>query len=196
MNPLIAAYFAAILVQIVIRARIDGARRAEKKVDQRITGRERASLSLLSINLLVAPILYAATPWLAFADYALPPWSGALGLALLVVSLVLFWRGHADLGVQWSPTLEIRERHQLITRGIYGVIRHPMYASLLLWGLAQPLLLHNWIAGGLGPITATIFYALRVGPEERMMLDAFGDEYRAYMRRVGGVVPRLGARST
>jgi len=109
----------------------------------------------------------------------------------LAGSLVVFWRGHADLGLNWSPSLEIRERHELITRGIYSVIRHPMYASLLLWALAQPLLLHNWIAGGLGPIVFPLFYFLRVGPEERMMLDTFGAEYRGYMQRVGGLVPRF-----
>jgi protein-S-isoprenylcysteine O-methyltransferase Ste14 len=110
---------------------------------------------------------------------------------LLAASLLVFWRGHADLGLNWSPSLEIRAHHELVTRGIYRHVRHPMYASLLLWALAQPLLLHNYIVGLVGPVTFAAFYALRVGPEERMMLDTFGDRYREYMQRTGRVLPRL-----
>jgi protein-S-isoprenylcysteine O-methyltransferase Ste14 len=195
MNLLVTAYFAAILAQIAIRSRVDRARRRTTKVDQRVSGRERASLAVLSVGLLLTPLVYAATRWLEFADYPLPTWASAAGLLLLAGSLVVFWRGHVDLGVNWSPSLEIRERHELITRGIYRVIRHPMYASLLLWALAQPLLLHNAIAGGLGPLCFAVFYALRVGPEERMMLDTFGDRYREYMARVGGLIPRMSRRA-
>lgn len=189
-----AAYFAAILAQIVIRAPYLPARR-EAKVDRRLSARERLSLVLLSFGLLLVPLVYATTSWLACADYRLPTWAGCLGVLLMSGSLAVFWRGHVDLGLNWSPTLEIRAHHELVTRGIYGVIRHPMYASLLLWALAQPLLLHNAIAGGLGPIVIVLFYLLRVGPEEQMMLDTFGDRYRAYMERVGGVVPRFGRRN-
>ena len=193
MNFLITAYFAAIALQVMIRARIDRARRAEKKVDQRVTVREKVTLHLLFWGLLVVPIVYAASSWLDFADYDLPAWAGRVGVAVLAGSLAIFWRGHADLGINWSPSLEIRERHELISRGIYGVIRHPMYASLLLWAIAQPLLLHNYITGLLGPLAFALFYALRVGPEERMMLDTFGAQYQRYMAEVGGIVPKLRA---
>jgi protein-S-isoprenylcysteine O-methyltransferase Ste14 len=170
------------------------ARRREPKVDRRITAREKTSLWVLSLMLMLAPIVYAATDWLGFADYDLPAAAGWVGVVILAGSLAVFHRGHADLGLNWSPSLEIRARHELITRGIYGVVRHPMYASLLLWVIAQPLLLHNWIAGASGPVAFALFYALRVPPEERMMLDTFGEQYRDYMRRVGGVVPRLARR--
>ncbi len=191
MNLLITAYFAAILVQVAIRHRIDQARRRTTKVDRRVTAREHTSLVLLFVGLLLVPLVHAVTPWLEFADYAVPALASAAGLLVLAASLLVFWRGHADLGINWSPSLEIRERHELVTHGIYRVIRHPMYASILLWAVAQPLLLHNYIAGGLGPVCTLAFYVLRVGPEEQMMLDAFGDRYREYMRNVGGVIPRL-----
>lgn len=191
MNTLVTMYFVAIVLQIAIRARFTGMYRQATRVERRITARERTSLAALSIGLLLVPIVYATTDWLAFADYRLPPASGRIGLALLAASLFVFWRGHVDLGANWSPTLEIRERHELVERGIYSAVRHPMYASLLLWSLAQPLLLQNFVAGLLGPLTFALFYRLRVGPEEQMMLDTFGDRYRDYMRRVGGIVPKV-----
>jgi protein-S-isoprenylcysteine O-methyltransferase Ste14 len=66
-----------------------------------------------------------------------------------------------------------------------------MYASQWLWGLAQALLLPNWIAGAGGFAAFLLLYFVRVPHEERMMLDHFGDEYRAYCARTGRIVPRL-----
>ena len=73
-----------------------------------------------------------ATP--NFADYRLPapylaatvPWCGA---AVMLAALWLFWRSHADLGWHWSATLEVREGHALVDRGVYRRVRHPMYAG-------------------------------------------------------------------
>ena len=60
-----------------------------------------------------------------------------------------------------------------------------------LWGVAQALLLQNWVAGLAGLALFTPLYVLRVPREEQMMLDRFGAEYRSYMNRTGRVVPQL-----
>jgi len=80
---------------------------------------------------------------------------------------------------------------QLVTRGIYSVIRHPMYASQWIFSLAAPLLLQNWIAGFLNLPIFIPFYLLRVKAEEQMMLERFGDQYRSYMQKVGAVFPKF-----
>jgi protein-S-isoprenylcysteine O-methyltransferase Ste14 len=110
---------------------------------------------------------------------------------LTAISLVIFWRGHVDLDVNWSPTLIIREGHELITRGIYGIIRHPMYASQWIFSIATPLLLQNWIAGFLNLLVFIPFYLLRVQAEDQMMLEQFGDQYRSYVQKVGGLFPKF-----
>ncbi len=99
--------------------------------------------------------------------------------------------GASCLGANWSPTLEVGAQHTLTTQGVYGVIRHPMYASQLLWGFAQALLLQNWIAGFAGLAAFLPLYLVRTPQEERMMLDHFGDAYRAYCAQTGRIVPRL-----
>ena len=96
-----------------------------------------------------------------------------------------------DLGQNWSPTLQIREGHSLITNGLYRYIRHPMYASQWLWVIAQPLLLHNWIAGVGGVLAFLPLYFVRVPQEEQMMIEQFGEAYRAYRQRTGQILPRL-----
>jgi protein-S-isoprenylcysteine O-methyltransferase Ste14 len=191
MDIFTAIYFAAIVVELIIRAPLNKKRKQERMSERRVTTRERTLLGFLFLGMFFVPIFYAATDWLDFANYTLPAWAGWLGVLLLAGALLVFWRAHADLGLNWSPSLEIREKHELITRGIYGVIRHPMYASQWLWVLAQPLLLQNWIAGFLNLLIFIPFYFLRVSPEEQMMLESFGDQYRSYRDKVGGVIPKF-----
>ncbi len=113
----------------------------------------------------------------------------------MLAALWLFWRSHADLGLNWSVTLEIRKEHQLITNGVYRSIRHPMYAAIWLFSLAQALLLANWLAGPAALVTFAPMYLLRTPREERMMCEIFGQEYRDYMARTGRLFPRLTPKS-
>jgi protein-S-isoprenylcysteine O-methyltransferase Ste14 len=184
-------YFAALVIEMIIRAPLNRKRKQEKMHESRVTTQEVFILLLLLLGGFIMPILYAVTDWLDFANYSLPTWAGWLGVLLLAGGLFVFWRAHADLGLNWSPSLEIREKHELITRGIYGVIRHPMYASQWLVALAQPLLLQNWIAGFLNLLAFIPFYLLRVKAEEQLMVETFGAQYQEYMHRVGGVLPKL-----
>jgi protein-S-isoprenylcysteine O-methyltransferase Ste14 len=192
MDIFTAIYFAALVIEMIIRAPFNRKRRQEKMSERRVTNQEIFILILLFLGGVVTPLVYAFTNWLDFANYTLPPWASWFGVLILAVGVFIFWRAHADLGLNWSPSLEIREKHELITRGIYGVIRHPMYASQWLVAIATPLLLHNWIAGFLNLIAFIPFYFLRVKAEEQMMLDSFGTEYQEYMKKTGGVLPKMG----
>lgn len=191
MDIFTALYFVALVIEMIIRAPLNKRRRQEKMSERRVTGQEIFILLLLLLGGFILPIIYAATNWLDFANYTLPAWASWLGVLLLAAGLFIFWRAHADLGLNWSPSLEIREKHELITNGIYGVIRHPMYASQWLVALAQPLLLHNWIAGFMNLLAFIPFYFLRVKAEEQMMLETFGDQYQVYIQKVGGVIPKF-----
>jgi len=191
MGIFIAAYFLALIVEIIIRAPIDRKRRQGRISERRVTTQEQLLLGLLTLGGFVVPLIYTFTNWLDFANYTLPGWAGWIGVLLAAGALFVFWRAHTDLGLNWSPSLEIREKHELITRGIYGVIRHPMYASQWLLSLATPLLLQNWIAGFLNFLVFIPFYLLRVKAEEQMMLDSFGAPYQEYLQKTGGVLPKF-----
>lgn len=191
MNIFEITYWAAIVVEMVIRAPINKERKKEKMTEQRVSSQEKNLLGLLLLAMFVVPLIYSASTWLDFANYTLPTWAGWAGVLLIILALIVFWRAHVDLKTNWSPSLEIREKHELITRGIYGYIRHPMYASQWLWVIAQPLLLQNWLAGWLDLFVFILFYTLRVRAEEKLMIDTFGEQYREYMRKVGGVFPKL-----
>ena len=147
-------------------------------------------LGLLSLGAVLS-LVYIFTPWLNFANYALPDWLRWAGVVILIASLYLFWQAHHDLGRNWSPSLQIREDHELIGNGLYAYIRHPMYASQMVFIIAQVLLLNNCIAGVGGVVPFLVLYFSRVPIEEKKMLAQFGEKYEAYTARTGRVVPRF-----
>lgn len=164
--------------------------KSNEKAASRADGRDRTLRFLVFVGSLLLPIVYLFTPWLAFADYRLPPLAPWCGAVIMAAALWLFWRSHADLGQNWSVTLEVRKGHHVVTQGVYRRIRHPMYASIWLFGFAQGLLLENWLAGWSALATFAALYFVRAPREERMMCEFFGEDYRDYMRRTGRLLPR------
>lgn len=189
-------YLLGLLAITLIRLPHEWRRRRTLVVVDRVSGLERFLIGLVAVGSLFLPAVYISTPWLNWANYPLSPRAvrraGGIGTALFAVAVLLFWRSHADLGRNWSPSLQIREGHTLVTEGVYRSIRHPMYASMWLWGAAQALLLQNWIVGWAGLVLFLPMYVSRVPCEERMMLEQFGEAYREYTNRTGRVIPRLG----
>jgi len=168
-------------------------RRARKTAvaDRRDRIRENTLMLISYSGLFVIPLIYVLTEQPKFATYTFRPIQAWLGTLVLVAAMALLYRTHRDLGRAWSITLEVRDQHTLITRGIYEKLRHPMYTAFWLWAISQALLLPNWIAGLSGLVGfGTLFFA-RVGHEERMMLETFGDEYRAYMARTYRLIPGI-----
>jgi protein-S-isoprenylcysteine O-methyltransferase Ste14 len=146
-------------------------------------------LALAFLGLWLVPLIYAATGFPAALDRPLIPAIAVLGVIALCGALVLFYRSHADLGKNWSISLQIRNEHRLVTTGIYRFIRHPMYTSFFLLAVAQALLLPNWLAGLTGLVGVGILYAFRVRQEERMMLERFGTDYQNYMAHTARLIP-------
>jgi protein-S-isoprenylcysteine O-methyltransferase Ste14 len=185
-----AAVLAGTIVMVMIRAPHGQRSRGIRVVKSRKGPLEIALLMLAWLGFFV-PLVWIATPALAFADYPLRPVPYVTGALCLALGLWLFHRSHADLGTNWSITLEVRENHRLVTQGIYRRIRHPMYLALLVYSLGQAILLPNRVAGPSYVLAMGLLFALRVGPEERMMLDEFGKDYEAYMARTDRLVPGL-----
>jgi protein-S-isoprenylcysteine O-methyltransferase Ste14 len=140
---------------------------------------------------MVVPLLYLLTPWLDFANYFLPRWSGWLGTVIFAGAIFMLWRSHTDLGLNWTARLKITGQHLLIMSGVYRRIRHPMYTAHLLWAIAQGLLLSNWLVGWAFLVFLVPLYIVRIPKEEKMMLEHFGEEYQEYMKQTGRLIPRM-----
>jgi protein-S-isoprenylcysteine O-methyltransferase Ste14 len=192
MNPWIAkaVILAASVVMVVIRAP-HGRRSRGVRVARSCKGPREAALLTLAWTGFLVPLIWVASPVFSFAEYSLRPWPFGVGVVCLAGGLWWFHRSHSDLGTYWSVTLELRENHRLITQGVYGYVRHPMYAALLLYSIGQALVLPNWVAVPSYFVTFGILFALRINAEEAMMLETFGDEYAAYMAGTKLLVPGI-----
>jgi protein-S-isoprenylcysteine O-methyltransferase Ste14 len=190
MNPWFAkaVVLIASILTVLIRAP-HGKRSRTVKVTKSRKGRLEVALLTVAWIAFFAPIVWVATPWLAFANFPLYPFPLVVGSLLLAFSLWLFYRSHADLGTNWSITLEIRESHRLVTEGLYRNVRHPMYSALLLYGLGQALVVPNWVAGPSYAAAMVVVFALRLRPEEELMRDQFKGEYDAYASRTKRLIP-------
>src|SRR3989449_3550493 len=175
MNPWIAKaiVLAATVVMMAIRGPHGHRSRSVKIAKSHKTPLETGLLVLAWVGFFV-PLIWVASPAFWFAEYPLRTGPLVAGVMCFVIGLWLFYRSHADLGTNWSLTLEIREGHRLITQGVYRRIRHPMYLALALYSIGQSLVIQNWEAGPSNPIACGILFALRFRAEERMMVEEFG----------------------
>lgn len=184
------AVLANLLGQVFIRWPHGNRSKEVKVVEDRKGALEIGLVVGAVLGSVLLPALWAAIGLFGFAEYRLLPAPFVLGVFAMLVGLWLFHRSHVDLGRNWSATLQIREEHRLVTNGVYARIRHPMYSSLFLLGTAQALFLPNWIVGPSYLVGFGLLYLLRVGREEQMMIDSFGEEYAEYSRRTGRLFPK------
>jgi len=183
-------WLAGMIAMTIIRIPHASANKENTITDQRQASFERLLLFLVMVGGTFLPIFQLTLGLFDFANYELPFWATLAGAVLLVGGLWLFWRSHADLGRNWSVTTELRENHTLITNGVYKRIRHPMYSAIWILFLAQPLLIHNWVAGFGAVVSFAIMYVCRVPYEEQMMRDQFGAEYYEYCKQTGRLWPK------
>jgi protein-S-isoprenylcysteine O-methyltransferase Ste14 len=114
-------------------------------------------------------------------------WAGtllvALGLAFSVWARVY-------IGRNWSGTVTVKEDHELIRRGPYTLVRHPIYTGLLLGFIGTALVRGEW-RGVLAVLIvfAALWRKLRL--EERWMNETFGDQYRSYREHTAALIPFL-----
>ncbi|OAP45169.1 protein-S-isoprenylcysteine O-methyltransferase [Sinorhizobium americanum] len=160
-------------------------------VSNRRSRSETIGLFAALLGLGIIPGFYVVTGIPEAADYPASAWAVAVGAAVFTLAMWVFRRTHKELGRNWSITLEIRDRHELISRGPYALVRHPMYTSFMLMGVGQAFLLANWLMGLAGLVGFAILFFLRVDEEERMMLETFGPQYSAYMEKTKRIIPYL-----
>lgn len=160
-------FVALFVVYILIRIPFDKKYKQQEKIKAVNSSREKFLLFLMSLGLLLIPLLWAFTPFLDSFKVEFPVWFRLLGVAVSIASLFYFRWIHRTLGENWSPTLEIRKGHQLIKTGPYKTIRHPMYAQIFFWTIAQVFIVSNLFASFSGIIVFTILYFIRVPDEEK-----------------------------
>ena len=142
-------------------------------------------LPLLAVLLL--DIFYPRA--LAWAKFSLP---AGVQLAALIAAgfcVVLLWWVLRSIGNNISETVLVKKEGDLVTSGPYRYVRHPLYASALLFLLALSLVFRDWIILGYSLAGILAFRLLVIPAEEKQLLESFGEEYECYQSRTGALLP-------
>ena len=118
-------------------------------------------------------------------------WVGYTGIVILIVGGIIMIISRIQLGIFAIPVLIIEEEHQLITKGIYKYIRHPMYLGTILALLGPFLAFRSIIMLILTMVFYIVLIIKRMAKEEKMLIDAFGEEYISYMKQTKRLIPLL-----
>lgn len=151
---------------------------------------EKLFFQIFAIAFLLLPI-YFLTAWIDFASIPLPMWLRWCGGGIVCLGIALFGWAHQALGNNWTAVLALSKEHEMVENGPYRHVRHPMYSSFFIIGGGFFLLSSNWLVGVIYLVPLLVMYLVRVSPEEKMMIDRFGEPYRQYMKRTRRLLPRF-----
>lgn len=155
----------------------------QKRQSITVTGRTRIGLALETVAIFMA--------WLIRDGGA--PRTGAAYLAgaafLAVVSCWLGWTAVTHLGKQFRIHAGLYHDHELVRTGPYAVVRHPIYASLMLLLVSTILIVTPWLIGLAALVVFVIGTEIRVHTEDGLLASRFGDQFRIYQKRVPAYIP-------
>jgi protein-S-isoprenylcysteine O-methyltransferase Ste14 len=114
--------------------------------------------------------------------------SASLGVAVCALGLFVSIWSRKTLGSNWSQDVELKHGHELVERGPYRYVRHPIYTGILLMALGTAIasgLLIEFLAF----LCILVGFYIKLKQEETLLLTHFPDEYPAYKARVKAIVP-------
>ena len=163
--------------------------------------RERAQLVRDGLALVLFALLLAQALVAAFAPESLPlaqadrrataPLRLAAGTVLLFGGLILLVAAQLQLGASWRIGIDDAARSGLVTDGLYRLSRNPIFLALLVLLAGYMLLVPTFLSAAM-LAGAYIGTRLQIAAEEGYLLRTYGEEYRAYARRVGRLLPGVG----
>jgi protein-S-isoprenylcysteine O-methyltransferase Ste14 len=151
--------------------------------------RDRGSLALLWGGITIA--VFAGS---MVQRYPPTRMGGALfwvGMALIVTGIIIRAIAIVTLWRYFTVDVSIREGHELVDRGLYGVIRHPAYTGSLLSFLGLGFAFRNWLSVAIIAAATIAGFSYRIFVEESALIEHFGDRYRDYMRRSKRLIPGI-----
>lgn len=111
-----------------------------------------------------------------------------VGAVMLVIAGVGWAWVHWDLGRNWSPVPQMLQDHELVTRGVFKLARHPMYAVFTWSTFAIGLATFDWVRV-LSWIVMVVIVTARIPQEEGILVEKFGEQYLEYRKNVGALGP-------
>jgi protein-S-isoprenylcysteine O-methyltransferase len=125
---------------------------------------------------LTTQIIHRTDAWLFF------------GAALVVFGILICFWARVILGRNWSGTVTLKQDHELIRRGPYSIVRHPIYTGLLT-ALLGSAITNGALRCFIGVPICTFAFWLKLQIEEQFMIQQFGEQYARYRQNVRALVP-------
>jgi protein-S-isoprenylcysteine O-methyltransferase Ste14 len=141
------------------------------------------SMSMLST---IVPII----DWAYFSDsYVSNPVANIAGFIILWSGVLLRNYSIKILGRHFTATVQLQKGHQLITKGPYGIIRHPSYLGALIAMVGSAIFLNSFIGVVTAVVAMMVAYVIRINAEEKMLVSSFGTLYREYQKHTKKLIP-------
>jgi protein-S-isoprenylcysteine O-methyltransferase Ste14 len=118
-----------------------------------------------------------------------PQWLRWIGFFMLGSGILLLRAAHHHLGLSFSSFVALKEEQALVETGPYRTIRHPIYTAYFINYLGGGLLAGNIILTAVPTACFVLMVAFRIHEEEAMLMEAYGERYKAYMGRTGRFLP-------
>ena len=168
--------FAAVIINFISCRQPDGIKRERKSVVATGTMTLFFCLFYAAVRSRIGEVPVPAT-WVRIVMVV-------AGLAVIVFGCAVNVMGRFRLGGNWANQATIYREQKLVTSGVYGWVRHPLYASLIWMFFGASLVYANVAAFLLNALIFVPFMVYRAGLEEAMLAAEF-KEYGDYQRRVG-----------
>ena len=137
-----------------------------------------------SINYASAFTLSAAEHF--YSPVHFPLWVELIGLVAALIGLAIRGSALFTAGSAFTHLISTKRvgSHELVTKGIYSVMRHPGYCGWLIWVVSSQVVAGNPISTIVFAVTTWFFFRSRIGYEEELLVEMFGSEYQQYRHRV------------
>jgi protein-S-isoprenylcysteine O-methyltransferase Ste14 len=112
-------------------------------------------------------------------------WTAAV---FCVIGLAFAVWARVTLGRNWSGVVTLKEGHELVERGPYRFVRHPIYTGILTMFFATALA-RGHLSGFLGALLMFASFWIKLRDEEKLMLQQFPERYADYQRRTKCIIP-------
>jgi protein-S-isoprenylcysteine O-methyltransferase Ste14 len=152
----------------------------------------RMAAIVLAVLYFVGALVYAILPsWVMFLSIPLPDWFRLVMVGVAALGILFVSWGYWALGKNWAPSVSgVRKDTVMVTTGLYGFVRHPIYLGAFIFLAALTLVAANLLI--LLPTLALLaLLYTSIDDEEAMLIDRFGDEYREYMKRTPRFIPKF-----
>ncbi len=167
-------------------------RKANMKIERKIAQIDQVLLGifiLYEVSTFILIIVYPRS--IEWATFEMPLWLSILGVIIGIMSLLLFVWVHLSLGKFFTYKIQITKNQELVKKGPYKYVRHPMYSAFILLHISVILITYNWFIASTWSFGLFVVLVFRIGKEERLLLEKFSTDYSSYMKETGRFFPRI-----